>query len=120
MKLFAEFQNIPLSEIENSENELLIVEIEAIKDAVLEYNIAPAKVYWKIGEEIMDNGKDCLRNIQNPKVSNAYTPMAYTYNSTTVNRKIKVTLLVNFQLIWKFLKSTEDEDFKIKTCYHVL
>jgi len=47
MKLFAEFQNIPLSEIENSENELLIVEIEAIKDAVLEYNIAPAKVYWK-------------------------------------------------------------------------
>jgi len=33
----------------------------------------------------MDNGKDCLRNIQNPKASNAYTPMAYTYNSTTYN-----------------------------------
>jgi len=31
--------------------------------AVLEYNIAPAKVHWKIGEEIMDNGKDCLRII---------------------------------------------------------
>jgi len=48
--------------------------------AVLEYNIAPAKVHWKIAEEIMDNGKDCLRNIAYPKASTAHTKMADTYN----------------------------------------
>jgi bacillolysin len=48
--------------------------------AVLEYNIASEKVHWKIGEEIMDNGKDCLRNIAYPKASTAHTKMADTYN----------------------------------------
>ena len=38
-----------------------------------------------------------------------------------VNRKIKVTLLIRFQLIFELSqKSTKDENFKIKTCYHVL
>jgi len=53
--------------------------------AILEYNIDPSKVHWRIGEEIMNNGKACLRDIQYPKASYAHRPMADCYGSSTYN-----------------------------------
>ncbi|HWR33759.1 MAG TPA: M4 family metallopeptidase, partial [Chitinophagaceae bacterium] len=43
---------------------------------------APAKQRWLIGEEIMNNGTTCLRNMQNPKSFAAHTQGPDTYQGT--------------------------------------
>jgi Zn-dependent metalloprotease len=43
---------------------------------------APAKQRWLIGEEIMNNGKNSLRNMQNPKDNNSQTHGPDTYQGT--------------------------------------
>jgi hypothetical protein len=51
---------------------------------IMEYRIRPNSV-WKIGEQIMNNGKTCLRNFQTPSDLNAQDQIAVTYGTTLYN-----------------------------------
>ncbi|NQU87364.1 MAG: M4 family metallopeptidase [Mariniphaga sp.] len=48
--------------------------------AIMEYNINSNSV-WEMGELIIDNGDDCLRNIENTHDEDAFYDMANTYLS---------------------------------------
>ncbi|MCD6597526.1 MAG: M4 family metallopeptidase, partial [Bacteroidales bacterium] len=52
---------------------------------VVENEVVPEKSHWKIGEEVMDNGKDCLRNIQYPESSTVDTKIADTFENDIYN-----------------------------------
>lgn len=52
--------------------------------AVIEHKVAPEKICWKIGEEIIKvSGDDCLRNIEDPESPSANTQIADTYGDDT-------------------------------------
>ena len=52
---------------------------------IFEKRITPSANYWKLGEQIMINGKSCIRNFQNPNDATAYTQISSTYGSGLFN-----------------------------------
>lgn len=52
---------------------------------IIEKHIAPSANYWKFGEQIMINGKSCIRNFQSPNDATAYTQISSTYGCGLFN-----------------------------------
>lgn len=52
---------------------------------IIEKHIAPSANYWKFGEQIMINGKSCIRNFQSPNDATAYTQISSTYGYGAYN-----------------------------------